>query len=206
MWKIGRKNNSFEKGFSLVEMLVAVGIFMSIMTIAITALVSIIGANKKAQAIKGTIDSVTFAVEDISRGMVLGTNYKCSLDKGGTFQGDCPGGGNAVSYLSGDGSGDTVTYIFNGVSSDPNASGIIIKKTSNPATGETRVDLISQDSGINISNMKFYVLGVDNEGAVQQSDRTQPRVILTISGIVSVKGSNDTEFDLQTSFSQRFRK
>src|ERR1035437_536037 len=74
------QKNSLKKGFSLVEMLVAVGIFMSIMTIAISSLISIIGANKKAQAIKSTIDSVTFAVENISRDMRMGIDYECSLD------------------------------------------------------------------------------------------------------------------------------
>ena len=95
MYKIIKKQNkNLNKGFSLVEMLVAVGIFMSIMTIAISSLISIIAANKKAQSIKSTIDSVTFAVENISRDMRVGSYYQCW--DGQSFGQDCSAGGPAV--------------------------------------------------------------------------------------------------------------
>jgi len=186
------KNNG---GFSLVEMLVAVGIFMSIMTIAISSLISIIGANKKAQAIKSTIDSVTFVLEDISRDMRIGTDYKCSSDGVSFTNSDnvCILGTPFVRYTNS--LGNQITYKFDNsiLTKEDSASGII-------------VDLISQDSDVNITNMKFYVIGAENEIAPLQSNRTQPRTIITISGLISVKGSDDSLFNLQTSISQRTRR
>ena len=91
------KSNSRKSGFSLVEMLVAIGIFMSIMTLAISSLISIIDANKKVQSTKSTVDSVTFAMEYISRTMRMGTDYRCSTD-GSNFQYNCLGGGKAVKF------------------------------------------------------------------------------------------------------------
>jgi type II secretory pathway pseudopilin PulG len=196
----GRGESSvFKRGFSLVEMLVAIGIFMSIMTIAISSLISIIGANKKAQAIKGTIDSVTFAIESISKDMRIGSNYLC-LDSGSfTNVCDLQNGSTAVRYTNGN--GQLVTYRFSTDLGQPVLSqqiGLV-----NPA-----VDLISRDSNVNISNVKFYIIGADCEDGIGSGclGKTQPRVIITASGLVQEKGSTDTSFNLQTSVSQRIRR
>ena len=185
-------------GFSLVEMLVAIGIFMTIMTIAVSSLISIIGANKKAQAIKSTIDSITFAVENISRDMRMGTGYSCLLDND-TYSNDCPldTGSVAVRYINS--SGKTITYKFD--SSLLNSESGVLTKTDEIGT----TDLISSDSNVNIKSMKFYVIGADKEFA-SMFEKTQPRVIITVSGLISIKGQTDTTFNLQTSFSQRIRR
>ena len=190
-----QKNINKQKGFSLIEMLVAIAVFMSIMTIAISALVTIISANKKAQAIKSTVDSVTFAMEKISRDMRVGHDYECLKD--GNYTNICsPEGSNSVQYKTSD---DTsVSYTF---SKNANGQAIITEKRGGAST-----DLISGESGVIINNMKFYVFGADTENAASQIEKTQPRVIITISGAISVKGSEDTAFDLQTTVSQRSRQ
>ena len=78
--RLKNKNRSLLEGFTLVEMLVAIAVFMSVMVVAIGALMSIINANKKNQAIKSVVDNVTFALDSISRDMRSGINYKCSPD------------------------------------------------------------------------------------------------------------------------------
>lgn len=201
-------NKRTNRGFSLVEMLVAVGIFMSIMTIAISSLISIVNANKRAQSIKNTIDGVTFAIEETSRDMRSGNEYKCSTDSGLSFTNDttiCTGDNvNAIQYTSNSGTGAIITYIFNGkkVNPQPGDQGILVKKIG----GTSAVDLVSQDSGVNITDMKFYVIGADNESNPDISKRTQPRVIITASGLIATKGSADTTFNMQTSISQRMRR
>ena len=195
-------------GFSLVEMLVAIGIFMSIMTIAISSLISIIGANKKAQAIKNTIDSVTFAVEDISRDMRTGTGYECFDGDNWSQSCDLANGSTAVSYVNS--SGNAVIYKFNGTGDL--TKGVLTKtECSGPSicdvTQDNTVDLISQDSNVNITGMNFYVIGAfcENISHPNCTVKTQPRLIITISGLISVKGSDNTSFNLQTSISQRAR-
>jgi type II secretory pathway pseudopilin PulG len=181
-------------GFSLVEMLVATGVFMSIMTIAVTALISIIDANKKAQAIKNTIDNVTFAIETISRDMRIGKDYGCYNIINGTFtqKTDCSAGSDGVIYTNS--SGQQVEYLFSTDISKP----VLLEKIGDAAS----VDLISRASNVNIANMKFYVIGA----ATEKTLGTQPRVIITISGSITAKGSSPTTFDLQTSISQRARQ
>lgn len=190
--------NKKQNGFSLVEMLVAIGIFMTIMTVAITALISIISANRKAQAIKSTIDSVTFAVEDISKDMRVGYGYWCSLN-GTEFTAtkDCLAGGKAIKYTNS--SGHTIIYTFNGTSIP--GIGVLTKNDNG-----TVVDLISQDSKVNITDFNFYVIGADHELDMNIANRTQPRVVITASGLISTKGNTDTSFNLQTNISQRARR
>lgn len=191
-----------KKGFSLVEMLVAIAIFMSIMVIAVSSLLSIIDANRKAQTIKSTIDSVTFAIEDISRNMRSGTDYMCMLQDG-SFSKVCSlSGSSAIQYT--DNTNTIVTYRFNGTIANPvpTSPGIITRKIGSLAVE----DIISQDTGINITNMKFYVIGSENETNPNMSLRTQPRVIVTASGLITLKGGGSTTFNLQTNISQRTRR
>lgn len=182
MYKNFFKKNNTKKGFSLVEMLVAIGIFMTIVTIAVSALISIIGANKRAQAIKNTIDSVNFVVETISRELRSGKEYSC-VDLV-----DCPSGSNKISYKNS--LGNNITYEFKADSDD-----LLTKKTDD---GVPEV-LISKDSGVKLDSMIFYVIGTQNE-------LMQPRVIITASGKIESKSADNSSFNLQTTVSQRDRK
>ena len=113
-------------------------------------------------------------------------------------------GSSAVRYTNN--SGDDVTYQFNTIGSNAGA----LTELDCPAGYSdisqcTQADLISTDSNVKISNMVFYVIGANNESNPVQSQRTQPRVIITISGFISAKGTATSTFDLQTNISQRVR-
>jgi len=206
-----KSNKNLKQGFSLVEMLVATAIFMTIMTIAITSLTNIISQNKKAQAIKTTVDSVTFAIESISKDMRMGSNYYCAVD-GTTFNSngskDCPLGSSKIRFI--DSSGHGIIYQFS------TTSGTTLTKTTcdssfSSTSCSSPVDYISEDANVNIGNITFYILGADCESSAAfgctTSTSTQPRVIITASGIISSQGGTDTSgvtsFNLQTTVSQR---
>lgn len=198
-----KNKKGLNKGFSLVEMLVAIAVFMSIMTIAISSLISIISANKKSQAIKSTVDNVTFALENISRDMRTGTDYHCFVSESEGFSKACsPDGASAIGYVRGNGQGVIYQY-YNNENLDKPA---LIKRycEADLTDCEPEISLISRDSGINIQNMKFYIIGSDKE--FDLLDRTQPRVVITASGLISSRGSEDTSFNLQTNISQRARR
>lgn len=189
MNKITFTKKNIKKGFSLVEMLVAIGIFMTIVTIAVSALISIIGANKRAQAIKNTVDSVNFVIESMSRDIRGGQDYNCLLENGLK---DCTEtGNNKMQYTNS--SGKTVIYTF-----DSNDLTSILKRQ----IGNDTDVLISKESGVTIDNMTFFVVGSDTEG----SGGTQPRVVITVSGKIESKDGTSSSFNLQTTVSQRNRK
>lgn len=182
-----------KKGFSLLEMLVAIGIFMTIVTIAISALISIIGANKRAQAIKNTIDTVNFVIESMSRDIRSGTGYNC-LSSDSTSE--CSEGKNKFQYINS--SGETVIYEFN----SDDGSDILTRTTIGEDDNQNIDILISAESGIDLDNMTFYVLGSDEENV----PKTQPRVIITASGKIETKNVTSSSFNLQTTISQRYRR
>ena len=183
------------KGFTLVEMLVSIAVFMSVMVVAVSSLLSIIDANKKAQNIKSVIDNVTFAVESISRDMRVGTNYQCSLSATSLdFATGCgTSGGKAIQYSNGV---DTIQYRYvNGANLLSTDGGGNIQKRTIPDT--TWYSMTAPTSTVNITNMSFYVLGT--------SAGQQPRVIITAEGQIINKNTT-TEFNLQTTASERARQ
>jgi type II secretory pathway pseudopilin PulG len=193
------------KGFTLVELLVASAVFMSVMVIAVGSLVSIISQNKRAESIKSIIDNITVAVDSISRGMRNGMDYKC-LD--GSIVIDCPPAGAGVigvQYKPA-GSDNLIQYRFVPTASLNVGDGNIQRRTCNVAdcSNASWQSMTAPTSTVNISNMNFYVLGINTEN-LDYTLRKQPRVVITAEGYVANKDGTKTDFTLQTTASQRFR-
>jgi prepilin-type N-terminal cleavage/methylation domain-containing protein len=66
------------RGYSLVELIVAVGLFSMVMTIATGAYLIMISANRQAQSISTGINNLSYALEDMTRGIRTGSGYACS--------------------------------------------------------------------------------------------------------------------------------
>lgn len=66
-----------KRGFTLVEMIVALGIFAVVALVAVGALGRIVDANRKSQSLKSAINNLNFALESISREVRVGTAYNC---------------------------------------------------------------------------------------------------------------------------------
>ena len=91
-WKINMtnkvtKSQSFPKaqsfnlrGFTLVEMIVSLGIFAVVAVVALGALVRIMTANQKAQTLQSAMTNISFALESMSRELRSGITYHCDYD------------------------------------------------------------------------------------------------------------------------------
>ncbi len=178
-----------KKGFTLVELLVAVAVFSVVMVVATSALLNVINANKKAQAIKTAIDNVNFALESISKDMRMGTGYTCLNDSGDATTCSSTGdvGVRYKSNVQSDGQDQYISYLYN-AAANKIQKGIANSSSVTPAF----VDITSSD--VDITDMKFYVL---TDG--------QPYVVITLSGEAGVQDQIKTKFDLQTSIAQRLR-
>ncbi|MFA5934475.1 MAG: prepilin-type N-terminal cleavage/methylation domain-containing protein [Candidatus Paceibacterota bacterium] len=216
-----------QKGFTLVEMLVSIAVFMSVMVVAVGAFISIINANRKSQAMKSVVDNVTFAVDSISRSIKVGNDYRCTESTNangnpefilGEFSvNGCSDGGNVFQYYDIN-NGRLVQYVF--LNSDylrtiPNGEnqGNIqrrycdISESGNDCTSSWQ-SLTGPINNIDIKNMKFYVLGTGTEGETRNYERTrrQPRVIITVEGSSGDSSQiSNTNFMLQTTVSQMDR-
>lgn len=118
-------------GYTLVELVVAVGLFALIMTLVSGAYIVMINLTERAQGTATGIDNLSFTLETMTRTIRTGSNYSCGSG------GDCMGGatfsvlrpnGTAVSYA-----------LSNGV----------ITQNAVPLT----------DPSVTVSSLKFYASG-----------------------------------------------
>jgi prepilin-type N-terminal cleavage/methylation domain-containing protein len=190
------------RGFTLVEMMVAIAVFSIVMTVALGALINVIDANKKAQMIKTAVNNVNFALESISKDMRMGTDYNCAADINIEPDGDCGAGGEIIKYKSIKEDDNKYVYYRHATTttSDGRQIGQIQRCVTSSSCGDN--DYLSLTSNeVNITNMKFYVIGAEPVGGTRQ----QPRVIITLTGVAGTVEKIKTTFDLQTSVSQRNR-
>ncbi|MCH8889315.1 prepilin-type N-terminal cleavage/methylation domain-containing protein [Patescibacteria group bacterium] len=190
--KYRRKTN---RGFTIVEVLVSFAVFTLVITGSIGAMISIINANRKTQALQLVINNLNFALESMTRIIRIGHGYHCRSDLPGSFSAfaiplDCPGGGTYLAVESSKGSSsddlDQVVFRYDAIN--------------------TRIER-STDSGQNwfpitapevlINDLKFTAVGTDS------SDNKQPIVTITINGSAGTSQKTITEFKIQTSVSQR---
>lgn len=180
-------------GFTLVEMMVAIAVFSLVMTVAMSALLSVINANQKAQTIKAAMNNVNMALETISKDMRMGTEYGC-LDSSGAPEKCNENSGHSGIYFKSSKAGNPYVYY------KYNATDLRLESceggTAGGACNSTYSDLTAPD--VDITDVKFYVLGVDDVNA-------QPRMVMTVSGTAGKKIQTQTTFNLQTGVSQRVR-
>src|SRR3989338_11534095 len=88
------KNN---RGYTLIELIIAVGLFALIMMLASGAYLVMIGINRQVQSIATGIDNLAFALETMTRTIRTGTSYSCNNS------GDCNSGGTTFSVRNSSG-------------------------------------------------------------------------------------------------------
>lgn len=67
------------RGFSLIELLVSMTIFITVMTIASGALLTLIDANQKAQNQKLVMSNLAFVLQSMTREIRTGTDWYCGV-------------------------------------------------------------------------------------------------------------------------------
>jgi len=194
--------NKKNKGFTLIEIMVAIAVFSIVMVMAMGALLNVIDSNNKARSIKTAINNISFALEGISKDVRMGTDYSCSDNSGTSL--DCSSGGSDISFKSSKTIGGVenpyVYYKFSGNQIWSCVGGA----TSGVCPAASYSPLTSSEVTISATSSKFYVLGVADSKAAAGT-RTQPRVIIVINGVAGYKERTKTTFDLQTSISQASR-
>jgi prepilin-type N-terminal cleavage/methylation domain-containing protein len=183
------------QGFSLVEMLVAVALFSGVMLIGVGALLALIDANKKAQAINSVMNNLNFAIESISRNIRVGTTYHCEPNASPVpvnidIPQDCINGGKLLAFEAskGDPEDKTDQVIYR-------LRDNMLEKSEKGGAEGTFVSIIAPE--VLIEKFVFYVDGT------LSSDSMQPRVVMIIQGTAGIDEKIKTEFNLQTTISQR---
>lgn len=175
-----------EAGFTLVEVMVSVSLFIVILVASMASILSVFNANQKSKTLRSVMDNLNISMEAMTRSIRFGTNYHCGSTGTITAPLDCGGGGsNTMSFLGVD--GNTVTYSLTG--------GRITRAINSGAT------TYMTSSDVTINNLAFRVYGSPhfNNGA----DLFQPEVIIVVGGTVGTKVVTQSSFTLETTVSQR---
>ncbi|MEI6478988.1 MAG: type II secretion system protein [bacterium] len=161
-------------GFTLIEVMVSVSIFAIVVLVSMTAVLSIVDANKKAQSLDDVINNMNFTVESMVRDLRTGYAYNCG--------GVCNAGSavNSITFTSSI-SSCQVTYSLSGTTIYKNECG--------------RGNQALTSSNISVNQFNLYVLN--------PSGGTGQPLILMILRATGKVGKQSTEFDLQTLISQR---
>ncbi|MFA6459219.1 MAG: type II secretion system protein [Candidatus Paceibacterota bacterium] len=136
-------------GFTLVEMIVSLGIFSVVAVVALGALVRIITANQKAQSLQSAMTNLNFALEAMSREIRVGSEYNCWNDE--TNKTYTPGSGNQI-ILPGNGNLAFQYCPVNNiaVATPSNTSVITFKSSRSDTTVSPPCNLITSYRFINI--------------------------------------------------------
>ncbi|MAF24658.1 hypothetical protein CL634_03675 [bacterium] len=183
-----RKLHRAPRGFTLVEMLISVGIFTVIMTISVGALLTVFDAYQKTRLLRNTMENVNIATESMIKKIRTATLIDC--DPGTVGQQDCPTSGNgrnSIEFLGADGL-TIYTYAW-----DSGNEAITVDKSS-----DTLGPRVITSPEIKITSLVFYVDGV--------ADNTKQDIVtVTVSGFANISGKSrfDTTFNLQTTVSKR---
>jgi len=186
--KLRKKKNKIS-GFTLVELLVAVGVFLVVMTISLGSVLSILDAGRKARSLKSVMTNLNFTLETMTREIKFGTNYYCGEDTSSqhTQTLDCAAG-NAITFT--DSNGVDIIYKLVGTQ---------IQKSTNhgPYIGVTSPE-------VTITNFNIFVIGSQTfDPSSGSNDMNQPRTFVLLRGYVGSKPALRSSFALQTTISQR---
>lgn len=166
-------------GFTLVETMVSVAIFVIVAMVITTVFITIVDANRKAQSIRLVMDNLNFSLDSMALRMREGTNYNCERI-------DTDGNCNEISFKA----AGTNKTVFYGLVTNPGGSNQIGRCESESGTACVLESITAPQ--INVE--RFRVLIDSNEAS--------KRAVMLIRGTAGT-GRTLTEFNIQTTVSER---
>ena len=168
-----------QKGFTIIELMVSLTIFIIIMMISMGSILGIFAANRKSRSQRAVMNNLNLALESMSKEMRYGENYHCG---GGsiTLPQNCAEGDTLLSFFSSENKQITYRLNNNAIEKEVDNAGFL------PITAPEVV----------IENLTFYALGAG-------ADTSQPKVLIRIKGYAGVANKGKSDFILETLVSQR---
>lgn len=169
-----------EKGFTLIELMTSISIFVIVMTISMGSILGVFDANRKSRSLKTVISNLNLTIESMSKEMRYGDHYHCGSDGTLTVTQNCPAGDTFMSFLSSD--NVQTSYRLNGTTIEKQVTGGNFVAVTGPE--------------VTIDQLTFYTLGAGSANTLQ------PKVVLMIKGHAGT-AKGQTAFTLETLVSQR---
>lgn len=191
-----RMPHADSRGFSLVEMVVAVALFAVIMLVAIGALLALVDANRKARTLESVMNNLNISLDSMIRAVRMGTNYNCgsTLIPNPSTGADCETGATLLSFAP-YGSDETQQAERTVYSFEVDAAGAGRLYRSQDG-GDNSIPITAQE--IDIDEVTFYAIGT------KPGDVTQPKVVVVVKGTAGGENlKTRTTFYIQATAVQR---
>jgi prepilin-type N-terminal cleavage/methylation domain-containing protein len=198
------------KGFTLVEILVVLGLFSLISTIALGTLFNAQSINARLQESQSILDNINLSTQTLLRDIRLGSDFYCATSlpasvitvRKNCSQASGSDGGSVLMFRSADNASSTdrvAYYLKNGVLYKNEYKGVPVASSTFQITS----------GDVLITSLSFYVDGAqtsdgsNDDGGV--SDTKQPLITVSISGHAKSfrAGTLPPEFTIQTHISAR---
>lgn len=196
-----KKMKRFKKdGFTLIEMIVSLGVFTIIALISAGSFLIVLGAQKKSISAGNIQENLRITLEMMAKEIRTGTSYYCGSSKddfgSGSDTRDCSVGGLALTFYF---TNRTLIYRVNNQRIEKYIDGNT--SLACPVSDPTDDDCFSIITfpEVKIDNLTFYVTGSDIV-----SDTAQPKVTIVLKGSMDMTSkASESEFNIQTTVSQR---
>lgn len=164
-----------QNGFSLFEMIVAIGVFTFVITIGLETVLQFKNIQRKAAAVSQIQENIRFALEHMAREMRMANNttFQCNLCDSGTS--------DQIEFTNN--YNQNVVYRLNGSRIEKSVDGGLI---FSPITS----------SNVGIESLDFFLSGETS------GDNLQPKIRIYLKSLIKQK-NEDIRFDLQTLVSLR---
>lgn len=192
-----------EAGFSLVEMIVAIGLFAIVMVVCVATLFALVNANRKAQALQSVISNLNIALDGMARSLRMGSHYHCGASGSLPDPQDCsPTGETQLSFLRYGGNvnnvDDYTVYKY-----DSGAKQLL--KSERGGQSGTFFSITAPE--VTIDTMSFYVRG-STRGCDPLAGGgclpIQPSVIAVVTGTAAAANAKArSTFHIQVAATQR---
>lgn len=199
------QQNINTKGFTLIEMIVATGIFTIVMLVVVGSLISLNNESRKSRSIRLVTDNLSSAIDSMSRNVRMGSYYHCGCGTAGSpsTPGDAnyPDGPRDCPMIDSLGNGGDQCLAFESQfgATALSADQYVYRLSNNRIQrskdgGVTFIDLTAPE--IRINDLRFFVQG-------STPDAHQPVITLFIRGTASVTPKMATDFNIQTTLGSR---
>ncbi len=174
---IGYVSKQKDKGFTLVEMLVAIALFSIVLVVILGSIITVIDINRKSQSLTVVMNDLNFSMESFTRSIKTG-----KVD-GGWYNGCRDGCMNIIVRNQ-----ELEDIEYNLVTNSDTGFGMITRKVD----GGSEISITSSQIDVQVFEVFSF------SGASRQ-----PRVMILIGGEVWTSPRISSEFKIQTSISQR---
>lgn len=156
------------RGFTLVEMIVSIGLFALVMLVATAAYFNLIALDRRARATNQIVNNLSFAVDSMVRGIRTGTGFQCLNGAPDAYGNSTSGGCTQFTYT------DTNLPLGNNIVTYY-LSGHQILRTQGAVSSVVGGTALT-DPSITVTTFTFYVRGAGSGNDVQ------PQVLFTVKG------------------------